>query len=69
MRMSKTPSRASVSSIKAALVQMISPLSARKTTTGSGVLSILFLLMESTPPVSVSTNCIMLRRRAWLWLR
>ena len=54
MRMSSTSSPASVRPVKPSLAQMISPLSAWNTTTGRGVLSMLFLLMESTPPVMVS---------------
>ena len=48
---------------KPSLAQMISPLSARNTATGRGVLSILFWLMESTPPVMVSIYCMTVRLR------
>ena len=63
MRISKRSSWASDRSIKASLAQMISPESARKTTTGSGVFSRLFLPMASTPPVMVSMYCSAERRR------
>ena len=65
-KMSSSPAAISA---KLSLVQMISPLSARKITTGRGVFKRLFLLMESTPPVMVSTYCITLRRRFLVCLR
>ena len=64
---SKMSSPSSVRATKLSLAQMSSPLSARNTTTGSGVLRRLFLLMESTPPVMVSMYCITLRRRRAFW--
>ncbi len=62
MRILNTSSRDSDNAEKPWFAQITSPLSPRNTTTGSGVLSMLFLLMESVPPVMDSIYCITLRR-------
>ena len=69
MRILNTSSGASDRAEKPWLAQTTSPLSPRNTTTGRGVLSILFLLMESVPPVMDSIYCITLRLRRRLWRR
>ena len=69
MLRSRTLLLSPVSSTNPPLAQMISPLSARNTTTGRGVLRRLFLFTASMPPVRVSIYCMALCRRFRLWLR
>ena len=69
MRMLKMSSWAPVRAMKPSLAQTTSPPPAWKTTTGRGVLSMLFLPMESAPPVMASMYLVTFLRRRARWRR